>query len=103
MATNMNRQLPHEDTERFSAPLVAWMVVLADRPLTRLIDVASATATLLHGLYDPIDRWLTERQRAADDWQLLANMNDHELQDIGVPRASVRAVAQDRWARDRSA
>jgi uncharacterized protein YjiS (DUF1127 family) len=44
--------------------------------------------------------WRERHRRAADDAATLANMNDRELVDIGLPRASVRAALQRAWLRD---
>ena len=97
----MNTRLPPRDRDvYFSAPLVAWMVVLADRPLARLVGVIDSAATMLRRLSGPVDTWLTNRQRSARDLQQLASMSDRELHDIGISRASVRAVAQQQWQRD---
>jgi len=44
--------------------------------------------------------WLEARRRAAVDRKDLANMSDRELQDIGLPRASIHAAAHGAWQRD---
>ena len=44
--------------------------------------------------------WLDARRRAAADRRDLANMNDRELQDIGLPRASLHAAVDGAWQRD---
>lgn len=44
--------------------------------------------------------WRERHRRATDDAATLANMNDRELLDIGLPRASVRAALQRAWLRD---
>ena len=74
--------------------------VVADRPLSRMIDVLDAGVSALRALAAPIDAWFDERRRSARDYRELANMSDRELHDIGVSRASVRAVAEEGWVRD---
>jgi len=54
----------------------------------------------LRTLAAPADAWLAKRQRAARDYRELADMSDRELHDIGVSRASVRAIADEGWQRD---
>jgi uncharacterized protein YjiS (DUF1127 family) len=54
----------------------------------------------LRTLMAPADAWLAKHQRAAKDYRELADMSDRELHDIGVSRASVRAIADDGWQRD---
>jgi uncharacterized protein YjiS (DUF1127 family) len=44
--------------------------------------------------------WRERNRRAAADAATLANMNERELLDIGLPRASVRAALQRAWLRD---
>jgi uncharacterized protein YjiS (DUF1127 family) len=44
--------------------------------------------------------WHERNRRATVDAATLANMNDRELLDIGLPRASVRAALQRAWLRD---
>lgn len=48
-----------------------------------------------------LDRALAERRRASADLDTLASMSARELADIGIDRASVRAVAAGTWLRDR--
>jgi uncharacterized protein YjiS (DUF1127 family) len=76
------------------------MVVMADRPLSRMIDVLDVGVSVLRAIAAPIDAWVAERRRSARDYRELANMSDRELHDIGVSRASVRAVAEEDWVRD---
>lgn len=52
------------------------------------------------GLARTIPGWLKARRRAADDRRALAGMSDRELLDIGVARASVNAIAAQRWTRE---
>jgi uncharacterized protein YjiS (DUF1127 family) len=54
----------------------------------------------LRTLMAPADAWLARHQRAARDYRELADMSDRELHDIGVSRASVRAIADEGWQRD---
>ena len=44
--------------------------------------------------------WRERNRRAATDAATLANMNDRELLDIGLPRGSVRAAVDRMWLRD---
>ena len=96
----MNTRYSADGIGHFAAPFVAWMVVVADRPLSRMIDVLDAGVSALRALAAPIDAWFDERRRSARDYRELANMSDRELHDIGVSRASVRAVAEEGWVRD---
>lgn len=47
-----------------------------------------------------IDAWSAARARVAADREILANMSDRELLDIGLERGVARAVAEGRWTRD---
>ena len=46
------------------------------------------------------EAWHKQRRRAAADREALANMSDRELLDIGIPRGSLHAVAEQAWLRD---
>ena len=69
----------------------------------------TATATLpcprssadgaVRSIAQRIDAWFEARKRAAEDREILANMSDRELRDIGIGRASVNAVADGTWMR----
>ncbi|MEP7063725.1 MAG: DUF1127 domain-containing protein [Betaproteobacteria bacterium] len=96
----MNSRYSAGGAGHFAAPFVAWMVVVAHRPLSRIIDVLDAFVTALRALASPVDAWRGRRRRSARDYCELANMSDRELHDIGVSRASVRAIADEDWARD---
>ena len=68
---------------------------------SRLVFCALIEAiNALRGLAQTIDGWVEARRRAAADRDVLANMSDRELLDIGIVRASVDAVADGTWARD---
>jgi uncharacterized protein YjiS (DUF1127 family) len=84
----------------FAAPFVAWMVVVADRPLSRTIELLDAIATALRALAAPIDAWLAQRRHSTRDYCELAGMSERELRDIGVSRANLRAIADEAWVRD---
>ncbi len=68
--------------------------------LTRLAAIFERSAAVLRTLAEPVDTWLADRQRSATDYQVLAGMSDRELNDIGVSKASVRAIAEGGWTRD---
>jgi uncharacterized protein YjiS (DUF1127 family) len=67
---------------------------------TRITATFEDSVRALRTLVAPADAWLTKRQRAAKDYRELADMSDRELHDIGVSRASVRAIADEDWQRD---
>jgi len=67
---------------------------------TRLTAAFEDSMRALRALMAPADAWLADRQRAAKDYRELADMSDRELHDIGVSRASVRAIAGEGWQRD---
>jgi uncharacterized protein YjiS (DUF1127 family) len=64
--------------------------------MSLLRDVGRAVCAFLR----PVEDWHKQRRRAAADREALANMSDRELLDIGIPRASVQAVAERAWLRD---
>jgi len=80
--------MPHVDTaiSAFSSPRLSCGLDGARNMVRRFA----------HGL----TAWRERHRRAADDAATLANMNDRELVDIGLPRASVRATLQRAWLRD---
>ena len=47
-----------------------------------------------------IDARLVRRRRATGALAMLSEMSERELQDIGVSRASLRAIAYGDWTRD---
>ena len=68
--------------------------------LPRLSFGQDAARKLIRRLVHGWTAWRERHRRAADDAATLANMNDRELLDIGLPRASVRAALQRAWLRD---
>lgn len=48
-----------------------------------------------------LDCWIAKRRREALDLRILAGMTDRELDDIGIARGNVTAVAAGTWLRDR--
>ena len=75
-------------------------VLLRASPLTLALSPRAGRGNILGKLLRRSVVWLDARRRAAADRRDLANMSDRELQDIGLPRASVRAVADGAWQRD---
>ena len=69
--------------------------------LTAPTDTLARIAELAAGYARAIDAWLAHRRRAAQDRADLASMSERELADIGVSRASVDAIADGSWTRDR--
>jgi uncharacterized protein YjiS (DUF1127 family) len=61
-----------------------------------LADAARALRKLARNIV----AWADARERAVLDRDVLANMSDRELLDIGVDRASVASVASGRRVRD---
>ena len=53
-----------------------------------------------HAIVRRVDAWSAARARVAGDREILANMSDRELLDIGLERGVARAVAEGRWTRD---
>ena len=80
--------MPHVDTalSAFSLPRLSC----------RLDSAGNVVRLLARGF----TAWRERNRRAAGDAATLANMNDRELLDIGLPRASVRAALQRAWLRD---
>jgi uncharacterized protein YjiS (DUF1127 family) len=80
--------MPHVDTAMtaFSLPRLSCGLDAARSLIRRVVRVFMA--------------WHERHRLAADDAATLANMNDRELLDIGLPRASVRAALQRAWLRD---
>ena len=68
-------------------------------PLQRTAIVRDAWRAL-RPLLQQLAAWHQRRLRAAADRDVLANMSDRELIDIGIPRGSVHAVAERAWLRD---
>jgi uncharacterized protein YjiS (DUF1127 family) len=58
---------------------------------------ATHVATLAHRL----DGWLAGRAKRAEDREVLAQMSDHELMDIGLAPGYRDHVAAGAWTRDR--
>ncbi|HKU86893.1 MAG TPA: DUF1127 domain-containing protein [Casimicrobiaceae bacterium] len=54
----------------------------------------------LRALVRQLAAWHQRGRRVAADRDVLASMSDRELIDIGIPRSSVRAVAERAWLRD---
>lgn len=73
---------------------------LPSRLLDQVATALAHCATALRAVAGGLDAWLTERERHAIARHDLALMNDRELQDIGVNRASVEAIAVGCWTRD---
>ena len=71
-----------------AATIAPWSATLRN-----LIDALRAIA-------HRIDAWSAARARVAADHEILANMSDRELLDIGLERGVARAVAEGRWTRD---
>ena len=71
-----------------AATIAPWSATLRN-----LIDALRAVARR-------IDAWSAARARVAADREILANMSDRELLDIGLERGVARAVAEGRWTRD---
>jgi uncharacterized protein YjiS (DUF1127 family) len=69
-------------------------------PLSRAGLWLEAGAQALRAFAARTDAWLALRRRAADDLEVLARMSDRELQDIGIGRASIGAIASTDWTRD---
>lgn len=65
-----------------------------------LAATARTGTAIVRVLAAPIWTWFANRRRSTRDLQELANMGDRELLDIGISRASVRAVAEGNWRRD---
>jgi uncharacterized protein YjiS (DUF1127 family) len=55
---------------------------------------------VMHAIARRIDAWSAARARVAADREILANMSDRELLDIGLERGVARAAAEGRWTRD---
>ncbi|MFO1281507.1 MAG: DUF1127 domain-containing protein [Burkholderiales bacterium] len=70
--------------------------------IARLAALLHGAAHRAFGIARALDRWIGEGRRARADRLVLAAMSDRELADIGVPRASIDAVADLRWRRDRA-
>jgi uncharacterized protein YjiS (DUF1127 family) len=68
--------------------------------LPRLSWELDAARSVARGVVRALTAWRERNRRAAYDAATLANMNDRELLDIGLPRASVRAALQRAWLRD---
>jgi uncharacterized protein YjiS (DUF1127 family) len=47
-----------------------------------------------------LDAWLAQRARAARDREVLADMSERELKDIGLSRGFVDDAASGAWHRD---
>jgi uncharacterized protein YjiS (DUF1127 family) len=71
-----------------AATIAPWSATLRN-----LIDAWRAIARR-------IDAWSAARARVASDREILANMSDRELLDIGLERGVARAAAEGRWTRD---
>lgn len=71
-----------------AATIAPWSATLRN-----LIDAWRAIARR-------IDAWSAARARVASDREILANMSDRELLDIGLERGLARAAAEGRWTRD---
>jgi uncharacterized protein YjiS (DUF1127 family) len=67
------------------------------RPLPSVLIDAMRTLSVLVRSFDG---WLAVRRRMAADRDVLANMSDRELGDIGLPRASVTFVSGGGRVRD---
>lgn len=46
-----------------------------------------------------LDAWLARRERARQDYELLSQMSERELRDIGLARGSVADVVRGNWTR----
>ena len=68
--------------------------------LPRWTAVAHDALPALRTLLRRMNAWHRRKRRAAVDREVLANMSDRELIDIGIPRGSVHAVAERAWLRD---
>ena len=53
-----------------------------------------------HAIVRRVDAWSAARARVAADREILANMSDRELLDIGIERGIAHTVAEGRWTRD---
>lgn len=71
-----------------AATIAPWSATLRN-----LIDALRAIAR-------GMDAWSAARARVATDREILANMSDRELLDIGLERGVARAAAEGRWTRD---
>ena len=80
--------MPHVDT------------AIRSFPFPRLSFGLEGARDALRRFARRFEAWRERTRRAADDAATLANMNDRELLDIGLPRASVRAAMQRAWLRD---
>ncbi len=80
--------MPHVDTaiRTLSLPRLSCSLDGARNVLRRVVRALAA--------------WRERNRRATNDAATLANMNDRQLLDIGLPRASVRAALQRAWLRD---
>ncbi len=64
-------------------------------------NALGGVAALLHSIGKRVDAWFAARERARHDRFALSHMSERELQDIGISRASVEAVADGTWWRER--
>lgn len=68
--------------------------------LWRIGGLLDEGARRLRAFARRIDARLVRRRRAAGALAMLSEMSERELQDIGVSRASLRAIAYGDWERD---
>ena len=80
--------MPHVDT------------AITTLSLPRLSCGLDAARNAIGRFADGLAAWRGRNRCAADDAATLANMNERELLDIGLPRASVRAALHREWLRD---
>jgi uncharacterized protein YjiS (DUF1127 family) len=69
-------------------------------PPPPLSPTLSGMISALRALARRITGWLDGRRRVRDDRRTLAGMSDRELLDIGIDRASVKAVVAGTWVRE---
>lgn len=68
--------------------------------LARLVEMVGGGGAMgRRALAAAVARWRAART-CATHFQELANMSDRELLDIGIDRASIRAIAARDWHRD---
>lgn len=119
--------MPHVDEKLLGVTTVASAGLFAAIILQPIVDGASGAGAVAHdsaaafvavagvplraiaekipawrAIAEKIKTWLATRERASADRDILANMSERELLDIGLNRASADAIANGMWIRERS-
>ena len=107
--------MPHVDEKMLGVTTVAAAGLFAAIMLQPVVEAATAASACEHAstalvavagvplraIAAKIQAWREMRERASADRDVLANMSDRELQDIGLDRARANAIANGAWMHER--